>query len=265
LAGTRDRLLAVLLIVIVILGGVAYVTYSQSVRMGRLEAQVSSLRAELDSEEAEPVPPVILLRTWGTALGSYVEGPNEMTYLRLTVSGRWSGVESSFASNPFNASVSGNSVTWIATANHVAADLYHNFWPMVLENAPNGTDAIAFEVQQSVQEIAVRSNGSAAVFPVQWSVVGPHQYKIVISSPGSKVDFYIDGVLVKSLVTGPCPACSNGGLVSQAPYIPNVGFLIEGAEVDSSSQFSSGVATLEVYGGLLNSTNLDSITTQAFT
>jgi hypothetical protein len=259
------QLQGVMLVVVILLGGVAYITYDESTQLALLRSQVSSLQTELSQQGSVPRSPLILLRTWGTGLASYIEGENEVTYLQLTMSGQMSGVESSFASFSFNASVAGNSVQWFASANSVAGDRYHNFWPMVLENAPNGTDAIEFEDYGGNQEIGLRSNGSAVFFPVSWSIAVPHAFKIVIVTPGKEINFSIDGTLVKSLVKGSCAGCTPNGVTSQTPFIPNVGFLIEGAEVDSSSQSAHGVATLEVYGGLLYSTDPDFIASQPFT
>jgi len=179
----------------------------------------------------------ILLRTWGTALASYGERKDGLTYLRLTETDANSGVEAALATNPFNATIPGNSVQWEAVANHIATDKYHTIWPMVLENSPGGTNAIEFEMKGGVQEVAVITNGAKSFALVSWNSTAPHLFKIVIVIPGQQVNFYIDGKLVKSMTTN----------------IPKADFLLNAAEVKADSPLATGVATLDVYGGLLSS------------
>jgi hypothetical protein len=179
--------------------------------------------------------PTIFLRTYGTALASYVELPDEMRSLRLTETGPNNGVEAAIGSTPFNATIAGNSVQWEALANSVAADGNHTIWPMVLENCPNGNNAIEFEVARGVTEVAVVRDGIRNYAPVTWDPTVVHTYKIVIVQPGVQVAFYIDGVEVAVLTTG----------------VPNVGFLLEAAEVAGTGSQAPGYATLDTFGGLL--------------
>jgi len=122
-------------------------------------------------------------------------------------------------------------------ANHIATDKYHTIWPMVLENSPGGTNAIEFEMKGGVQEVAVITNGAKSFALVSWNSTAPHLFKIVIVIPGQQVNFYIDGKLVKSMTTN----------------IPKADFLLNAAEVKADSSLATGVATLDVYGGLLSS------------
>ena len=177
--------------------------------------------------------PMILLRTWGTALASYGSSLGGLTYLRLTETGGGSGVEASLASSPFDATVAGASVQWSAWANGVATDRNHTIWPMVLENSPAGTDAIEFEMKGGYQEVAANANGIRSYLGVHWNVSTPHLFKIVIVTPGQQVDFYIDGRLVATL----------------ARNIPRTSFLLYAAEVKADVPTTSGVATLDTYGG----------------
>ena len=193
---------------------------------------VQNMRASLSS-----LPPLILLRTAGTALGAIVERPDGQNYLRLMEIGPTSGAESSLASYPFNATVPGAMVEWGAVANSVASDPYHTFWPMVLENTPGGTNAFEFEDAGGIQEAAVVSNGTRDSVRVYWDPTVVNIFAIKVSSPGNQVDFYIDGGLVANFTTG----------------IPRVDFLIEGAEVKGFGSATPVVATLDTYGGLLGS------------
>jgi hypothetical protein len=201
-----------------------------SQQLQNLTRSLQGLQTTLDS-----ISPPIFLRTFGTALASFVERPDELVYLRLTETGPASGAEAALGAHPFNASLPGNSVTWESIANSVAADKNHWFWPMVLENSPGGTNALEFEDAAGLQEVAVVVNGNRTVVPVFWDPTSVHIFKIVIVTPGKQASFYIDGMLVASISTG----------------IPNSGFLLEGTEVKGVGSLAPGVAMLDVYGGLL--------------
>ncbi len=189
-------------------------------------------------ERISPSAPTIFLRTWGAALASYIELPDEMRYLRLTETGAGNGVEAAIGSQPFNATIAGNSVQWNAVANSVAADSNHRFWPMVLENSPAGNNAIEFEDSQGTTEVAVVRDGVRNSLDVHWNPTIIHSFKIVIVKPGAQVDFYIDGARVANITQG----------------VPNVGFLLEAAEVASYGARAPGYATLDTFGGLLGGT-----------
>ncbi len=167
-------------------------------------------------------------------MASFVERPDEITYLRLTIAGGNSVAEAAIGTQPFNASIAGNSVEWRVVGNGVAVDNNHWFWPMVLENSPGGTNAIEFEQAAGHQEVAVVSNGTRTNALVQWNPLLVHTFKIVIVTPGKQVAFFIDGFNVASISAG----------------VPQGQFFIEGAEVKSLST-APGVAMLDVYGGLL--------------
>ena len=204
---------------------------SVAFQLQNITSNMQNLRADINS-----LPPLILLRTAGTALGAVVERPDGLNYLRLMEIGSTSGVESSLASTPFNATVPGI-IEWRAVANSVAADAYHTFWPMVLENTPGGTNAFEFEDAGGIQEVAMVTNGSRDSVPVWWNATVVNTFAIEIVSPGHQVNFYIDGGLVASFSSG----------------VPNVDFLIEGAEVKGFGSSAPVVATLDTYGGLLGS------------
>jgi hypothetical protein len=237
------------LVVILAVGGIAYYTYTISSQLqqenARLNSQLSHLQGNLSSLQRELDTigslrqgyPSILLRTWGTALASYGERKDGLTYLRLTETDANSGVEAALATNPINATIPGSSVQWSAVANRIATDKYHTIWPMVLENSPGGTNAIEFEMKGGVQEVAVIANGAKSFALVSWNSTAPHEFKIVIVIPGQQVNFYIDGNLVKTMTAN----------------IPKADFLLNAAEVKADSPLASGVATLDVYGGLLSS------------
>ena len=245
---TKSRaVLGLALVVVLAIGGIAYYTYTVNSQLqqenarlnsqlSRLQANISSLQGELDTVSVlRQGYPSILLRTWGTALASYGERQDGITYLRLTETNANSGVEAALATNPFNATIPGNSVQWEAVANRIAADKYHTIWPMVLENSPGGTSAIEFEMKGGVQEVAVITNGVKSFALVSWNSTASHVFKIVIVIPGQQVNFYIDGKLVKTMTTN----------------IPKTDFLLNAAEVKADSLLAAGVATLDVYGGLL--------------
>jgi hypothetical protein len=202
----------------------------------RIAVQLSNLSSSIHNlqNSLHTVSPPIFLRTTGTALASFVERSDETTYLRLTVAGGGSIVEAAIGTQPFNASIAGNSVAWKAVGNGVAVDNNHWFWPMVLENSPGGTNAIEFEQAAGHQEVAVVSNGNRTVVGVQWNPLLVHTFKIVIVTPGKEVAFYIDGFNVATISKG----------------VPQGEFFIEGAEVKSLAT-APGVAMLDVYGGLL--------------
>lgn len=197
---------------------------------------VSSRVAALEST-LSLVMPEVFLRTQGTALASYVDGPGGMTYLRLTESGPDSLVESAMGNRYFNASVPGATVQWYAMGNGAATDYNHWFWPLVLENSPGGTEAIEFEQVNGVQEAAVVSGGTRVVAGVEWDPAVPHLFKVVVVEPGRQVDFYIDGELVAAIYQ----------------QVPVAGFLILGAEIKASATAPNSVAMVDVYGGLLGS------------
>jgi hypothetical protein len=199
-------------------------------QLQNISANLRSLQSNVNT-----MPPAIFLRTFGTALASYVERTDERRYLRLTETGPTSGAEAAIGSSPFNATAGGNFVEWSAVANNIAADGSHWYWPMVLENAPGGTNALEFEDAGGYQEVAAVSNGVRTVTPVSWNATAPHVFKIVIVTPGVEVDFYIDGILKAQMFSG----------------IPNVSFLLEGAEVKGAGASAPGVAILDTYGGLL--------------
>lgn len=235
------------LIAILVIGGVVYYTYTVSTQIeqenSRLNAQLMRLQANFSSLQGQVAilnaahqgDPLILLRTWGTALASYGEKSGGVTYLRLTETGADSGVEAALASRPFNATIAGNFVQWRSVSNNIAHDKYHTIWPMVLENSPGGTNAIEFEEKDGVQEVVAMSNGVRNYLQVSWNASVPHTFKIVVVTPGARVDFYIDGNVVATLTAD----------------VPKVGFLLDAAEVKADSSLAVGVATLDVYGGLL--------------
>jgi hypothetical protein len=202
-----------------------------------LEIQNISSQIRLLQTGFQTIVPAVFLRTQGTALASYVEGPEDYMYLRLTEVGSGSLVESALGTSPFNATIAGNSVAWKTVANTVASDSNHWFWPMVLENAPGGTNAIEFEDAAGTQEAAVVSNGIRTVQIIGWDPTVVHTFMIVIVSPGRQVNFYIDGNKVATITTG----------------IPAVGFLLEAAEVKGVGTTASGVACVDAYGGLFGS------------
>jgi hypothetical protein len=202
--------------------------------------QLQNLSAGFQNLEAKilPIYPAILLRTTGAALASFVEGTDEETYLRLVENGAACGVEASFASQYFNATIQGNTVEWKAVANSVAADNNHRYWPMVLENSPAGTDAIEFSDSLGVQEAAVVVNGVRTFAYVSWNSTVINTFKIVVVTPGERVDFYINGIRVASIASG----------------APSDAFLLMGAEVGGYGTYAPGVATLDAYGGMLGGT-----------
>jgi len=201
-------------------------------QLKNMTSSVQNLKAAINS-----LPPQILLRVAGTALGAFVERPDGLNYLRLMEIGNASGVESSLASYPFNATVAGAMVEWKAVANRVASDIYHTFWPMVLENTPGGTNAFEFEDAGGIQEVAVVSNGTRNSVQVSWDPTIVNTFAIQVVSPGHQVNFYINGELVANFTA----------------RIPMTDFLIEGAEVKGFGSAAPVVATLDAYGGLLGS------------
>lgn len=60
----------------------------------------------------------------------------------------------------------------------------------------------------------------------------------MVVTPGSEADFYIDGAMVGSIRTG----------------VPSASFLLEAAEIRGDQSATTGVAVLDVYGGLLGGT-----------
>lgn len=193
-------------------------------------ARVIALEATLNQ-----ALPSVFLRTQGTALASYVAGDANMTYLRLTEIGPGSIVESALGSLAFNASVAGASAQWYAVGNTAASDLNHWTWPLVLENSPGGTEAIEFEDAGGVQEAATVHDGIRYVANIKWDTTVPHLFQIVVVTPGALVNFYIDGKMVATITQG----------------VPNVGFLLYGAEIKQTGPNTMGVAMLDVYGGMI--------------
>jgi hypothetical protein len=184
-----------------------------------------------------PIPGegIALTRSWGTALASYVRGPQGTTYLRLTMTDGNSGVESALTTMSFNASRTGASVEWAAVANRVAADDNHTFYPMVLENSPNGTEGMGFKWERGTEFAFISSNGVAVRHQVYWDPTTVHRFKIVVVKPGFRVDFYVDGTLVAYFIGA----------------VPRSTFLLEAGELYSTVQLPRGIATLDVYGGVL--------------
>jgi prefoldin subunit 5 len=213
--------------------GNSNVLSSISFQLQNMTARIRELRANLSS-----IPPSVLLRTTGTALGAFVERGDELTYLRLMEIGGASIVEASLASHPFNATAPGAMVEWKAVTNNVSADAYHSYWPMVLENTPGGTNALEFEDAGGIQVAAVVTNGIRTTVPVSWDSTAVNTFAIQVVSPGHEIDFFINGHLVASFTSG----------------VPTIDFLLEGAEVKGSGSSTPVVATLDTYGGLLGGT-----------
>jgi len=205
---------------------------SIALQLKNITLSMQDLRASISS-----LPPLILLRVAGTALGAVVERPDGLNYLRLMEIGNTSGVESSLASYPFNATVAGEIIAWKAVANNIASDSYHTIWPMVLENTPGGTNALEFEDVGGIQEVAVVSNGVRNSLPVVWNPNIPNTFAIKVVTPGHSVEFLINGHLVASFTSG----------------IPLTDFLIAGSEVRGFGSEIPLVATLDTYGGMLGS------------
>jgi len=212
---------------------------SNSIALSSIAFQLQNITSSMEILKValNSLPPLVLLRVAGTALGAFVERPDGLNYLRLMEIGSTSGVESSLASYPFNATVAGAMLEWKAVANNVAADAYHTFWPMVLENTPGGTNAFEFEDVGGMQQAAVVSNGTRYSVQVSWDPTVVNTFAIQVVSPGHLVNFYINGLLVATITTG----------------IPTVDFLIAGAEVKGFGSDTPVVATLDVYGGMLGS------------
>ena len=205
-----------------------------------ISGQLQSVNASVQDLQADlqPIYPAIFLRTSGAGLASFIEGTDEQTYLRLTENGPTSGVEAAIASQPFNASVANSSVEWKAVTNSVAADENHRYWPMVLENCPAGTDALEFSDSLGAQQAAVVLNGVRTFVSVSWNSTIVNTFRIVVVTPGHRVDFYIDGNLVATITTG----------------IPTDDFLLKAAEVGGYGTSAPGIAILDTYGGILDET-----------
>jgi hypothetical protein len=201
-----------------------------SAEVAAISSSVASLKQSFSC-----VLPSMLLRTQGTALASFVDGPDNNTYLRLTETGPNSLVESSIGTEAFNASVSGATAEWYAMSNPEASLPGHIFWPMVLENSPGGTNAIEFEDSGGVQEVAVDENGSRTVHGVNWDPSVPNLFEVVVTVPGQQVEFYINGNLVATI----------------SASVPSSQFLIFGAEVKGGATTDAGIATVDTYGGML--------------
>ena len=105
---------------------------------------------------------------------------------------------------------------------------------MVLESSPGGTYALEFEMKGGFQEVAAINNGTVNSAPVHWDANVPHLFKIVVVSPGKVAEFYIDGVLVKTLTSD----------------VPSSGFLLEASEIKADTATASGVAWMDTYGGV---------------
>jgi len=223
-----------------LLSGINQVKSGNTTAMEQLALRLQALNSSIRSLQANVnyLAPPIFLRQWGLSLASYTELPDELRCLQLVENGPGSGVETAIGTQPFNATIAGNSVQWEVVANTVATDGRHTLWPMVLENAPGGTDAIEFEEAAGVQEAAVVNNGVRTETAISWTPNVPHIFKILVASPGKEVDFYIDGNLVATITTG----------------VPNVGFLLEAAEIRGDPTAVPGVAVLDIYGGLLGGT-----------
>jgi hypothetical protein len=208
--------------------------------LAKVASQLQSLNATIQSVQASlnSVPPPIFLRVEGTALATFTERADELRYLRLTVTGPSGGVEASIGSLPFNATIPGNLVEWNVATNGVASDPSHQFWPMVLENSPGGTDAIEFEDAGGLQEVAAVLNGTRYSLPVSWNTNVVHEFEIIVVKPGAQVDFLIDDAIVATMTSG----------------IPQVSFLLEAAELKTYGSPAAGVAIMDTYGGVLGGT-----------
>ena len=201
-------------------------------QLQNITLSMRNLRVSINS-----LPPLILLRVAGTALGAFVERPDGLNYLRLMEIGSTSGVESSLATYPFNATVPGETIQWKAVANDIASDRNHTTWPMVLENTPGGTDALEFEDVGGFQEAAVVSNGVRNSIQISWNPTVPNTFAIEVVIPGQLVDFFINGHVVANFTSG----------------VPYDDFLIAGSEVKGFGSAVPLVATLDTYGGMLGS------------
>jgi hypothetical protein len=218
-------------------GEIASIQAGNLTALRQLSSEVKDISSSLASVQSSLscVLPSIFLRTQGTALASFVDGPQNTTYLRLTETGPNSLVESSIGPEAFNASVPGAAAEWYAQSNPEASLPGHIFWPMVLENSPDGTEAIEFEDSGGLQLAAVDGNGTRVTHLVSWNASVPNLFEVVVAVPGQQVDFYINGNLAAA-ITG---------------NIPSSQFLIFGAEVKGGVSTDPGIATVDTYGGML--------------
>jgi hypothetical protein len=191
------------------------------------------------SSVSQDAPPQVFIRTFGNALGAYVEHGG-VRYFRLTQTGPASGIEAVLGQS-FDTSVVGNAIEWRAVANNFSAYGNRSFYPMGLENSPHGSEGLVFEDHLGLQMIAVSDHGLRVNrSAVSWNPLAVNDFKIVIVSPGDRADFYI-----------------NGTLVGWFSHIPEPTFTIAFAEiwcpvqVLCEAQHNGSIATLDAFGGSL--------------
>ena len=107
-----------------------------------------------------------------------------------------------FTQQQVNQSVSGTSVSWSAKYDANAAGTGYSVYPMGMEPASASTNAIEFNDFNGAFVAQCLKNGALTFVSLSTPTANViHTYKIVITTAGSQVDFYIDGVDVATITT----------------------------------------------------------------
>jgi hypothetical protein len=112
------------------------------------------------------------------------------------------GMES-FLPLPINASISGTSISWYAKWDNNAASANYAIFPMGAEDASGFYNGVDFsKLKGGGWTIAAESNGAATTASISTPTANTiHLFKIVFTTAGSQVDFYIDGSDVGTITT----------------------------------------------------------------
>jgi len=182
-----------------------------------------------------------IMRSVAGTLAALDQLSDGLTYLRLseylaeTATGQENSGEPCLINGLFDASVANSSTKWKVLADSGAVDSNHYIFPMVCEYAQAGPDFMNWEHSPSgVSEVNVGSGGTSSptTISVTWTTI--HELQTVVVTPGSKVQFYVDGSLVATVTTN----------------VPT-SKLVRAAELNTNSTTGTK-ATLWVFGELLD-------------
>jgi hypothetical protein len=134
-------------------------------------------------------------------------------------------------------SVARLTLSWSAQFNDAAVDADHNTLPMVMESAPGGNNLIGFQFGGGFSRAVCITNGTATGAPIDTpSSDAVHSYRIVVTTPGARVDFAVDNSVVATISTN----------------VPSSPKMFAGAELDQYATKQDTIAHLWTFGRILS-------------
>lgn len=113
------------------------------------------------------------------------------------------GSEAFIVDAPLNCDVAGSLISWYALVNRGNAMPSNTaYFPIGAEWAGGGGEATDFDVGLLAQVFLTQHDSVTTSTTVTGvNVLTIHQYRIVVVTPGGRIDFYVDGVLKASNTT----------------------------------------------------------------